>query len=98
MFGFAEIELFLRPRIFPVHCLSGLEGLMDQDGIVTLPEEINLTRDEMLDSGAYLLDNGVTFYLWLGPEIDGAFLQACFGAPSMGELYRSVSLRGPSSV
>lgn len=74
-----SLDTYLRPRIYPVHQLHAQEGLPDASGIVTLPVEINATAAELSFDGAYLADNGLTIFLWIGRSISPHFLQECFG-------------------
>eukprot|EP00474_Spongospora_subterranea_P009216 CRZ09674.1 hypothetical protein [Spongospora subterranea] len=77
------LDLFLRPRFYPVHQFSGLEGIPDENGTVLLPLEINATSADMYEDGAYLADNGSTLFFWLGRLISSTFLQSCFGISTL---------------
>lgn len=65
---------FFYPRMIPLHTV-------DVDGGTGLPAAVRTTAEKLADDGAYLLDNGVHMFLWLGISLAPEFTQAVFGAP-----------------
>ncbi|CAO1356003.1 unnamed protein product [Diamesa hyperborea] len=64
---------FFYPRLIPIHQLASEE---DED----IPSPIRCTIDKMADDGAYILDNGIYMFLWLGIGLSPEFTQSVFGA------------------
>jgi len=82
--GVTEMETFVRPRMLPLHNLDGNVGLLDEnDGSIVLPPEVNLTAAYLTSDSAYLIDNGVTFFLRVGRALPPSFLQELFGIQSL---------------
>lgn len=54
------------PAIYPLHDPSGRWGTEVDEGVVELPSTLPTSSAFLSDQGAYLLDNGRTFVLWLG--------------------------------
>ena len=50
---------------------------------VGLPATVALSAEALNPGGAYLLDNGVEMYLWLGRAVPPQLLQALFALPSL---------------
>lgn len=64
-----QLELFLRPRLMKVSKLKDNEGLEGKD-CIDLPNEVPLSCKELSSNDAFLLDNGVEMWLWLGEDVD----------------------------
>ncbi|KAL7043785.1 hypothetical protein ACKWTF_001663 [Chironomus riparius] len=64
--------IFFYPRLIPIHNVVAEEN--------TIPAAIRCTIDKMSDDGAYILDNGVYMFLWLGIGLSTEFTQSVFGA------------------
>lgn len=64
---------YFYPRMIPIHELD-----VDADNI---PLAIRTTAEKMTDNGAYILENGVHMFVWLGLSLAPEFTQAVFGAP-----------------
>nr|XP_040238850.2 protein transport protein Sec24D isoform X1 [Anopheles coluzzii]XP_040238851.2 protein transport protein Sec24D isoform X1 [Anopheles coluzzii] len=63
---------YFYPRLIPLHDVN-VEG----DAI---PAAIRCTGDKMHEDGAYILENGVHMFLWLGLSLSPEFTQSVFGA------------------
>ena len=90
--GIVELETVIRPRMLPVHNLSGPEGLPatqstpagpDDPPVITLPQESALTAEVLQPDAAYLLDNGLEFLLRVGKAVNPAWLQSLFGVGTL---------------
>lgn len=65
---------YFYPRLVPIH---------DADPDATdIPEPIRTTLEKMTEDGAYILENGVHMFVWLGLQLAPDFTQAVFGVPS----------------
>ena len=66
----APVDVLCRlvyPSLYPLHDPSGNWGTEDPaSGAVPLPPTMALSLTQLSDMGAYLMDNGRVFILWLG--------------------------------
>ncbi|XP_058056951.1 protein transport protein Sec24C [Anopheles bellator] len=67
----ASVHYFY-PRLIPLHDLQ-----LETD---TIPAAIRCTGEKMLEDGAYILENGVHMFMWLGLSLSPEFTQSVFGA------------------
>ncbi len=75
--GIVELETFVRPRMLPIHELTGDIGMEEKTtGGVTLPPEIGLSADVLRSDGVYLIDNGMEFIIRVGRQVSAEFLTA----------------------
>lgn len=58
------------PRLLPVHEMTSPE---------TIPNQMRCLYEKLKEDGIYLLENGLTMYLWLGQTVDQATIQNLFG-------------------
>jgi len=68
----ASVEALCRlvyPHLYPLHDPSGPWGMEDAGGGVALPPTVPLAHNWLQEGGAYLLDNGRMFVLWLGRAV-----------------------------
>uniref|UniRef100_A0A1B0BJ89 Protein transport protein Sec24C n=1 Tax=Glossina palpalis gambiensis TaxID=67801 RepID=A0A1B0BJ89_9MUSC len=63
----------LYPRFIPIH---NVDADVD-DG--ELPMSIRCTHEKMTEDGAYVLENGVHFFVWLGQSLSANFIKPLFG-------------------
>jgi protein transport protein SEC24 len=75
---FENVMKFLYPRMYPLHDLNQIV-VNEKDGSVTLPATLPLTLNSIKENGIYLLDNGLTCYLWIGRGISPQWLVDVFG-------------------
>ncbi|KAG5454739.1 Protein transport protein Sec24C [Clonorchis sinensis] len=69
---------YLYPRLFPVHTLApNFEGQL-----VYPPASIRCSYEWLQPDGAFLLDNGVNLFLWLGSNLPAEWIQSVFNVPS----------------
>lgn len=77
---------FLYPRMFPLHNLPEGAGYAGEDDVVVLPPTVNLASDKLDRTGAYLLEDGQTMFLWIGKAVSPLFLRDAFGVASLDVL------------
>jgi len=82
----SQLSAYYYPRMIALHNIPGHCGVPDEDGIVTLPEMLNLTSESMTQDGVFLLEDGETLNVWIGTSVDPGFLQAVFGVSSFEQL------------
>uniref|UniRef100_A0A182JZM1 Protein transport protein Sec24C n=1 Tax=Anopheles christyi TaxID=43041 RepID=A0A182JZM1_9DIPT len=63
---------FFYPRLIPLHDVN-----VESDAI---PSAIRCTGDKMVEEGAYILENGIHMFMWLGLSLSSEFTQSVFGA------------------
>ncbi|XP_067622120.1 protein transport protein Sec24C-like isoform X2 [Eurosta solidaginis] len=62
---------YFYPRFIPIHNVD-----VDDN---ELPMSIRCTHEKMLEVGAYILENGVHLFVWLGQSLPQTFIQPIFG-------------------
>ena len=66
------------PSLFAVADLpASAEG--DEAAAAAVPASLPLSEEQLASNAAYLLDNGLKLYLWLGRDVDDALLGELFG-------------------
>ncbi|CAM4786840.1 unnamed protein product [Rotaria magnacalcarata] len=83
---------YLYPRIYPLHTL-------EENQIP--PPMVRCLYERFSDSGAYVIENGLVMYIWLGSQIDPTFVQNLFGFPTAANIQpercRIIELDNPLS-
>lgn len=51
-----------------------------------LPTPIRCIYEKLKDDGIYLLENGLTMYLWIGANVDPSHVQNLFGVSGVQQL------------
>ncbi|CAL7951975.1 unnamed protein product [Xylocopa violacea] len=67
--------VYTYPRLLPLHDVD------PQD--TELPQMLRCSIDKFTDDGAYLLENSIHMFLWLGLALSPQWVQAVFGVPSV---------------
>ncbi|XP_058120150.1 protein transport protein Sec24C [Anopheles ziemanni] len=67
----ASVQYFY-PRLIPLHDVN-----VESDAV---PASIRCTGDKMREDGAYILENGIHMFMWLGLSLSPEFTQSVFGA------------------
>uniref|UniRef100_A0AAG5DSX1 Protein transport protein Sec24C n=1 Tax=Anopheles atroparvus TaxID=41427 RepID=A0AAG5DSX1_ANOAO len=67
----ASVQYFY-PRLIPLH-----DANVESDAV---PASVRCTGDKMREDGAYILENGVHMFMWLGLSLSSEFTQSVFGA------------------
>ncbi|CAF2035786.1 unnamed protein product [Rotaria magnacalcarata] len=83
---------YLYPRVFALHNL-------EEDKIP--PPMIRCSYDRFSETGAYVIENGLVMYIWLGSQLSPTFVQSLFGIQTsshiQAEKCRIVDLDNPIS-
>ncbi|CAF3667529.1 unnamed protein product [Rotaria sp. Silwood1] len=82
---------YLYPRVYALHNL-------EEDHLP--PPMIRCSYDRFSETGAYVLENGIVMYIWLGSQINPTFVQSLFGIQTshiQPEKCRIVDLDNPIS-
>ncbi|KAG5326139.1 SC24C protein, partial [Acromyrmex heyeri] len=66
------------PRLLPLHNVD------PQD--TELPPMLRCSIDKFTDDGAYLLENTIHMFLWLGMALSSQWVQSVFGVPSVVQI------------
>ncbi|XP_054715846.1 protein transport protein Sec24C-like [Uloborus diversus] len=71
---------YLYPRLLPLHeiVLNNSESIPIQ-----LPTAIRCSVERLKEHGIYLLENGLTMFLWVGLNADPEWVQDVFGVPTV---------------
>lgn len=64
---------YFYPRLIPIYDVDPNED--------DIPAPIRCTAEKLAEDGAYILENGVHMFVWLGLQLAPEFTQAVFGAP-----------------
>nr|XP_003707701.1 PREDICTED: protein transport protein Sec24C [Megachile rotundata] len=67
--------VYIYPRLLPLHNVD------PQD--TELPQMLRCSINKFTDDGAYLLENSIHMFLWLGLALSPQWVQAVFGVPSV---------------
>lgn len=69
---------YFYPRLIPIYDVDP----NDDD----IPAPIRCTVEKLAEDGAYILENGIYLFVWLGLALAPEFTQAVFGAPSVQQI------------
>ncbi|EFJ52467.1 hypothetical protein VOLCADRAFT_72688 [Volvox carteri f. nagariensis] len=81
--GVDAVARLVYPAAFALHDPNGPWGIEQPDGSVPLPPTVPLTMAALVDGGAYLLDTGRLFVLWVGRAISPQWCVEVFGTDPM---------------
>jgi len=71
-------NVFFYPRLLPFHTLD-----MDSND---LPNAIRCSIERLDDTGIYLLENGLSMFLWIGHSVDPKMIQDIFAVQSAAQV------------
>jgi len=71
---------FLYPRLYPLHNVD-----LDHDTEL-VPDILRCSIDRMEENGIYLLENGISLFLWIGLQVNQELLQQLFHANTIGQV------------
>jgi len=74
-----QMAKLMYPSLYPVFDMNGSWGT-EKDGRVAVPATVPLSLETLDGNGAYLLDNGRLFILWLGRGIPQGYIGELFAA------------------
>ncbi|XP_060569226.1 protein transport protein Sec24C-like [Ruditapes philippinarum] len=67
---------FFYPRLIPLHNLENTE----------LPVALRCSSERLMDNGVYLLENGVSMFMWIGHSVDPEWVQNVFSVQSAAQI------------
>ncbi|XP_060879413.1 protein transport protein Sec24D-like [Metopolophium dirhodum] len=70
---------YFYPRLIPIHTLAD-EKLLDD---VPIPDQLRCSIEKFAENGAYILENGVYMFMWLGMGLSQTFLSDVFGVQNI---------------
>uniref|UniRef100_A0A8C1QD48 SEC24 homolog D, COPII coat complex component n=1 Tax=Cyprinus carpio TaxID=7962 RepID=A0A8C1QD48_CYPCA len=76
--GVEETQVLLYPRLIPLHTMD-----VSSDAI---PAPVRCSEERLSESGIFLLENGLSMFLWLGQACPPDLIQNLFNVPSLGHL------------
>jgi len=73
---------FVYPRLFALHSIPPGCGVpIGPNAEIIMPPPIPLTSERLEAEGAFILDDGLSMFLWLGRSISPMWLSDVFGVP-----------------
>ncbi|CAK0871066.1 unnamed protein product, partial [Prorocentrum cordatum] len=82
----SQLAAYFYPRMLALHDAPDSCATLDEHGHCTLPDMLNLTSESMSQHGVFLLEDGECMQMWIGRNVDVAFVQGLFGVGSFDEL------------
>jgi len=82
----SQHSAYYYPRMLALHNAPDSCATLDENGHCALPEMLNLTNESMTQDGVFLVEDGEMMMMWIGRDVDVAFLQGLFGIGSFDEL------------
>lgn len=76
--GVEETQVLLYPRLIPLHTMDVSSE--------SLPAAVRCSEERLNESGMFLLENGLSMFLWLGQACSPDLIQNLFNVPSFGHL------------
>ncbi|XP_066536541.1 protein transport protein Sec24D [Hoplias malabaricus] len=76
--GVEESQVLLYPRLIPVHSMDITSE--------TVPAAVRCSEERLTETGAFLLENGQSLFLWLGQACSPDLIQNLFNVPSLAHL------------
>lgn len=78
---------YIYPRLYSLHDMPDDAGLPHSEtGAIVMPPAINLTSQNLVPYGLYLIDDGQTQFLWLGRDAVPALINDVFGTEDKNQL------------
>lgn len=88
---------FIYPRMYALHTMAITAGRVVPRGsdipamvikcydgsVIEMPEQMGLTAERLSSEGAFILDNGVDIFLWLGRAVSAEIVKSLFGLNSL---------------
>eukprot|EP01130_Rhizamoeba_saxonica_P018922 TRINITY_DN9650_c0_g1_i1.p1 TRINITY_DN9650_c0_g1~~TRINITY_DN9650_c0_g1_i1.p1 ORF type:complete len:822 (-),score=181.15 TRINITY_DN9650_c0_g1_i1:53-2518(-) len=95
--------VFIYPRLFSLHDMQPEYGLQNEDGALIFPPIRNLSMEQLDRAGAFLMDDGLSLFLWIGPDVSSSFSTEVFGYETVNgidsaQLSINVNEMDPSSL
>ena len=78
---------YIYPKMYSLHDMPENAGIPDQDtGDIVLPPAVNLSSQNLVPYGLYLIDDGQTQFLWVGREAVPQLVQDVFDVADRKDL------------
>jgi protein transport protein SEC24 len=74
-----ELQLYLYPRVIPIHNLTDQDGFPEASGHLKLPEGMRASFGFVEEGAAYIVDNGQYLLLWIHSHVSPNLLADLFG-------------------
>lgn len=74
-----ELQLYLYPRILPIHNLTDADGFAEPSGHLKIPAGLRASFGFVEEGGVYLVDNGQYLLLWIHSHVSPNLLADLFG-------------------
>jgi len=68
---------YFYPKLIPV---AGPTAQLDN------PSPIRCSRDKLSEDSAYILENGIYIFLWIGASVNPDWVQSIFGVPNLAQI------------
>jgi len=75
----SQVAAYYYPRLLALHNAPDTCATADEYGHCTLPDMLNLTNESMTQNGVFVLEDGEMMMMWIGKDVDAAFMQGLFG-------------------
>ncbi|KAJ8015533.1 hypothetical protein DPEC_G00027120 [Dallia pectoralis] len=96
-----QIMRMVHPDLYRVDTMSDQGALHLSDCIVPQPHLLHLTAEKLTREGAFLMDCGSVFYLWIGKCCNQMFIREVLGCPNHASIPSNMThipeLETPSS-
>ena len=76
-------NLVLVPRLYAIHLLSNNDGRPGQDGKIIMPPLRRLSAEVIERHGVFLMDDGLSLFLFVGSNVAQNILQQLFNVPTV---------------
>ncbi|XP_051995784.1 protein transport protein Sec24D isoform X2 [Xyrauchen texanus] len=76
--GVEETQVLLYPRLIPLHTMDL--------GSESIPAPVRSSEERLSETGIFLLENGLSMFIWLGQACAPELIQNLFNVPSFGHL------------
>lgn len=78
---------YIHPDFYSLHDMPDGAGYPDEEtGEIVLPPKLNLTGQNIVSHGLYLIDDGQTQFLWVGRDAVPALVADAFGVDSLAQV------------
>ncbi|KAL0631781.1 COPII coat Sec23p-Sfb3p heterodimer component [Maublancomyces gigas] len=77
--GPGELQLYLYPKILPIHSMTEEDGFPDATGHLKIPASIRASYSFIEEGGCYLIENGQLLLLWIHNQVSPNLLSDLFG-------------------
>uniref|UniRef100_A0A6Q2YK94 SEC24 homolog B, COPII coat complex component n=1 Tax=Esox lucius TaxID=8010 RepID=A0A6Q2YK94_ESOLU len=77
-----QVMRMVHPNLYRVDAMSDQGALHLSDCVVPQPHLLHLTAEKLTREGAFLMDCGSVFYLWIGKCCNQMFIREVLGCPN----------------